>query len=71
LAYSWHLGRGATDATDVEIRFVTADPGITRVEIEQSGWERFGDLAGPWRDRNKIGWTSLLPHFQNAIERNT
>ena len=42
---------------------------MTRVQIEQNGWERFGELAGPWRDRNRIGWDSLLPHFQDAIER--
>jgi uncharacterized protein YndB with AHSA1/START domain len=69
LAYTWRLGRTADEATDVEIRFVPCGPGVTRVEIEQSGWERFGDLAGPWRDRNRIGWDSLLPHFQSAIER--
>ena len=27
LAYSWHIGRSAGEATDVEIRFVAGDPG--------------------------------------------
>ena|SRR5215218_7490586 len=71
LAYTWHLGRTTDEATDVEIRFIPSGPGVTRVEIQQSGWERFGHLAGPWRDRNQIGWESLLPHFQNAIEGTT
>ena len=69
LAYTWHIGRSAEEATDVEIRFVGLGPTTTRVEIEQNGWERFGEQAGPWRERNQIGWDSLLPHFQNAIER--
>lgn len=70
LAYTWHIGRTADEATDVEVRFVAADAGTTRVEIEQSGWERFGDQAGPWRERNHLGWDTVLPHFRNAIERN-
>lgn len=71
LAYTWHIGRSTQDATDVEIRFLAGDEGSTRVEIEQSGWERFGDQAGPWRDRNRVGWDTLLPHFKDAIERNS
>jgi uncharacterized protein YndB with AHSA1/START domain len=70
LAYTWHLGRSADEATDVEVRFVPVADDTTRVEIEQRGWERFGDQAGPWRDRNRVGWDSLLPHFMKAIERN-
>lgn len=70
IAYTWHIGRNADEATDVVIRFVAAGPGTTRVEIEHDGWDRFGEQAGPWRERNQIGWDSLLPHFRNAIERN-
>ena len=69
LAYTWHLGRDPDEATDVEIRFLAAGRDTTRVEIEHTGWERYGDQAGPWRDRNRIGWESLMPYFRNAIER--
>ena len=70
LAYTWHIGRSAHEATDVEIRFVAREPGSTRVQIQQRGWERFGEEAGPWRDRNRVSWDSLLPHYRSAIERN-
>ena len=70
LAYTWHIGRSAREATDVEIRFLASDEGSTRVEINQSGWHRFGEEAGPWRDRNRVSWDSLLPHYRFAIERN-
>jgi uncharacterized protein YndB with AHSA1/START domain len=68
LAYRWHLGRPADAATDVEVRFTAVGDDATRVEIEQRGWERLGDEAGLWRDRNHAGWDSVLPHYRNALE---
>ena len=62
LAYLWHLRTNRASATDVEIRF-TSCPDGTRVEIEHAGWERLGDAADVWRERNHGGWTTLLPHF--------
>jgi hypothetical protein len=67
LAYLWHLRRDRLDATEVEIQFSAKDSGGTRIEIEHRGWERLGSAAGPWRDQNRAGWQSLLPHFQAAI----
>ena len=60
-------GPGPQPATDVDIRFVPRGPGDTRVEIEHRGWERLGGTADVWRDRNRIGWQTLLPHFAAAI----
>jgi hypothetical protein len=67
LAYRWHLAADRSDATEVEIRFVARAEGDTRVEIEHRGWERLGERADNWRDRNRIGWDTLLPHFAAAI----
>ena len=67
LAYLWHLRSDRADATEVEIRFVAKDSGGTRIEIEHRGWERLGRTAGQWRERNRAGWETLLPHFQKAI----
>lgn len=66
LAYLWHLNRDRSDATDVDIRFVPVGPSRTRVEIEHSGWERLGTGGREWRDRNRGGWATLLPHFVEA-----
>jgi uncharacterized protein YndB with AHSA1/START domain len=71
LGYRWHLGRDRDAATDVEIRFVALDDATTRVDIEHAGWERLGAGAGEWRDRNRAGWQSLLPHYLTAISRGT
>jgi len=69
LGYLWHLRRDRAAATDVEIRFIGLGDSRTRVEIEHRGWERLGDEAETWRDRNVGGWTTLLPHFVAAAGR--
>ena len=67
LTYLWHLGGDRSQATDVEVRFVALGPRDTRIEVEHWGWERLGEMAGSWRDRNRIGWETLLPHFAAAL----
>ena len=66
LGYTWHLGRRADDATDVEIGFVAGEHGTTVVMIEHRGWERLGERADEWKDRNRAGWESLLPYLAEA-----
>ena len=69
LTYLWHLGLDRARATEVDIRFVARGSAATRIEIEQRGWERLGETAEHWRDRNKAGWRNLLPYFQVAAEK--
>lgn len=68
LGYLWHLKRDRSDVTEVEIRFVPSGVLATRVEIVHRGWERLGADGVPWRDRNRGGWATLLPHFVSAAE---
>lgn len=68
LVYSWHLRRDRADATEVEIRFVPVERSRTRVEIEHRAWERLGAEGEAWRDRNRGGWSTLLPHYREAAE---
>ena len=56
-------------ATEVDIHFVATGQNATRVEIEHRGWERLGEAAGAWRERNVAGWHGLLPHFRDAAEK--
>lgn len=63
LGYLWHLRRDRADATEVEIRFTEREDGTTQVDIEHRGWERLGAEGQTWRDRNRGGWETLLPHF--------
>ncbi|MGC9963007.1 MAG: SRPBCC domain-containing protein [Acidimicrobiales bacterium] len=69
LSYLWHLGRTEAEGTDVEITFAPEGATATRIDIEHRGWERLGETAGIWRDRNRVGWETLLPHFAVAIGR--
>jgi uncharacterized protein YndB with AHSA1/START domain len=69
LAYTWHLRSSPQEATDVEVRFVDAGEDRTRVEIEHGGWERLGAQASERREGNRSGWTSVFPHFAEAIEK--
>jgi uncharacterized protein YndB with AHSA1/START domain len=66
LAYRWHIRRRSDDATDVEICFVAAPGGSTRLQITHTGWERLGAEAATWRDANRGGWRGLLPAFAAA-----
>lgn len=67
LAYRWHLARDRADATVVEINFAAVGPASTRVDIDHRGWERLGSSAPLWRERNQLGWDSLLPHYLSAL----
>ena len=65
LRYLWHIRRDRRDATDVEITFAAHGDG-TLVTIVHSGWERLGAAGPEWRDRNRQGWTGLVPHYRQA-----
>lgn len=69
LAYTWHLHFAPDEATDVEIRFIDAGDGRTRVEIEHGGWERLGVHALERREGNRGGWTSVFPPFVAEVEK--
>lgn len=66
LGYLWHLRRDRADATEVEITFTERDGG-TVVAIEHRGWDRLGALGPDWREANKGGWSTLLPHYIAAV----
>ena len=59
LVYSWHPGRPADTAQEVEIRF-TPSGSSTRVELEHRGWEALGDSAAATRDNYDTGWNRVF-----------
>jgi hypothetical protein len=68
LAYRWHLGFDRESATIVVVTFSALEQDRTKVQIEQTGWERLGEAAPERWTRNRAGWESLRPHFCAAAE---
>jgi uncharacterized protein YndB with AHSA1/START domain len=66
LGYLWHLRSDRGDATEVSVRFEPNGDDGTLVVIEHAGWERLGAEADRWRDRNRLGWKTLVPHYVTA-----
>jgi hypothetical protein len=58
-AMTWHPGREADTAQEVEVRFVEAPEG-TRVELEHRGWAVLGDKAAQARESYSGGWDHVL-----------
>lgn len=70
LVLSWHPGRDADQASEVEVRFAASDGGGTRVELEHRGWERFGESA-LHRRHGYVGpgaWGHVLDHFADLAD---
>ena len=61
---TWHPGRDASSATELEVRFVEAAGG-TRVELEHRGWEHRDD-AGSARESYDTGWDLVLAKYASA-----
>lgn len=61
VAFTWHPGRLAAEATIVSVRFTPHDAG-TQVQLTHSGWESRddGNLA---RQGYDTGWDTVLGHF--------
>ncbi len=68
--YLWHLRADRADATEVEIVFAS-DGAETEVRIDHRGWERLGARGDDWRDRNRLGWETLLPWYVDMCEGGT
>jgi uncharacterized protein YndB with AHSA1/START domain len=74
LLLAWRLGadfRFDPDLlTEVEVRFIAAGQGATRVELEHRRLEGWGERAEQARDAvsSPNGWTDALAAFARAVE---
>ena len=56
VVYRWHLGSGSGGREDVAVTFVPVDAAMTRVEIEQSGWNGSArSLTSTRSQPNRVG----------------
>jgi hypothetical protein len=54
------MGMPAETASLVEVRFSALDDERTRVELTQSDWEAFGDMAEMMRGGYGSGWVIIF-----------
>lgn len=59
VSFTWHPGKPAETAQQVDLRFVPAAGG-TQVQLTHSGWEALGDLARTARRGYPVGWAYVL-----------
>jgi uncharacterized protein YndB with AHSA1/START domain len=62
VVFSWHPGRDAATAQEVELRF-SEDGNRTRLELEHRGWEALGERAASARESYQTGWPAVLTSF--------
>jgi len=65
LVTTWHPGRAAETAQEIEVRFVAAGDG-TRVELEHRNWQRLGVTAAATRRGYETGWDGVLARLAGA-----
>lgn len=66
---SWHPGRTAETAQEVEVRFSDAAGGGTLVELEHRNWATYGDGAAEARKQYDGGWQRVLgEHFAQSCQ---
>jgi len=62
LSFTWHPGRPAETAQEVEVRF-TPVPSGTRLDLVHTGWERYGPEAKKAHRGYGLGWAYVLNHW--------
>lgn len=62
---TWHPGRGADTAQELEVRFTSEGNG-TRVDLEHRGWQKLGAEAAATREGYSGGWEGVLAYYVTA-----
>ncbi len=65
ISMDFHIGMPAESASLVEVRFTALGRERTRVELTQSNWEAFGELAEMMRGGYGSGWVII---FEQAFK---
>jgi Activator of Hsp90 ATPase homolog 1-like protein len=60
IAMDFHMGMPADKASLVEVRFASLGENRTEVELTQSNWEGFGDMAEMLRSHYGPGWVIIF-----------
>ncbi len=63
MVFSWHPGRDASTAQEVEVTFEDLAGGMTRLELGHRRWETLGDEGAKLRERYQSGWPGVLEEY--------
>jgi uncharacterized protein YndB with AHSA1/START domain len=66
LAMTWHPGREAETAQDLEVRFAPKGDG-TRVDLVHAGWERLGERMAEISGHYDEGWDFVLGRYASSV----
>ena len=62
VVFTWHPGRPASTAQEVEVRFLSTKEGA-RVDLTHRGWEYYGPGAMKERNEYSPGWDYVLSRY--------
>jgi uncharacterized protein YndB with AHSA1/START domain len=65
VAFTWHPGDGPERVSHVSVTFLD-EGGKTRVRLEHTGWEVYGERAQEARDEYEHGWPVVLDAYAAA-----
>jgi hypothetical protein len=75
VVFRWEIGAGftpdRTQASELEVRFVSLGEGATRVELEHRDFDRISADGEAYRDGLNQGWPVALDQFAMACRRET
>jgi len=66
IAMDFHMGLPPENASLVEVKFRELESELTEVELSQSNWEAFGDMAEMMRSGYGSSWTMLFEEAYKA-----
>ncbi|SMY09556.1 SRPBCC domain-containing protein [Flavimaricola marinus] len=65
LDIDWHVGRDASEATQVSVVFEEEGSG-TRIDLTHGGFDRFADASVAMTDEYTHGWGFVLQYYRAA-----
>lgn len=66
VAFTWHPGRAAETAQEVEVRFEAVEGG-TELHLVHRGWDALGDRGAEVRDDYDGGWDTVLGRYADSV----
>lgn len=67
VAFTWHPGRAASSAQEVDVKLIATGEGGTEVTLVHGGWESLGERAAGEREKYDGGWDYVLGEYRDSL----